>query len=263
MPERAASRWAALISVATLCFACVAARARTTMAENESPGKLLSQALSRGVTDSEEMRTLERIVKEYPDSPWADDALWVLGEVGRRSGNSRAVIYYWQYLMARPTGPVLEEFTLKSKLFKESSLYRVQTLLEVEGGGYLLEEGSRVVEGPEAEKTLFMGCKRFNALPMVVWSELADSYERAHKPALALRALRNAFAESPPKGRWHDLCRQRVEKAERLRALRHPTGSEDTDRAIEGDEANAGPNVALVSPQAPSADASERSGRTR
>jgi len=231
-----------------LCLAAAGVSAAQVPAQKPkaSPaeaGKAFRAVFQGEMETAEQVKELERIVKEYPETGWDDDALWVLGEVARQDGRVDRVLYYWQYLMTRPVEPKLEEYTRTLVLYRKSSLYRVQFLLEAEGNAYVRpapgepttrQAFSLVATGPSHRggERIMLGCRRFNAVPMVVWAELGDCYERMGLLAAALRAHRKSVELSPEKGRWHKNYSERVA---RLEAKLNLKAGEEVARATASD----------------------------
>ena len=156
-----------------------------------------TQAFAPEVEPQAARLALERIVKESPDSEWADDALWVLGEHARQGGQPLRVAYYWQYLMAVRPEPHLEEFTRSLPLYRWSGLVQVEIYVRKTGQSYALNEG-RIREGNRE----FLNVKAFNPVPMLVWAGLGSSYEQMDRLALSLKAFQQAQASAPTGGPW-------------------------------------------------------------
>jgi len=174
----------------------------------DGPGAEFRAAFAEGVEPVQSARMLVRLVKEHPQSEWADDALWVLGETARRQRRPDRVVYFWQYLMARKPGAELEEFTRSLELYRRSPLGNIMVLMEAEGTAYV-PDGKGITDGRS-----FFVAKPFNALPMAVWEELGRSYLTLGKPAVALKAYQRALACAPERGRWKDTYRARMQKLE-------------------------------------------------
>ncbi len=195
----------------------------------DEPGAEFRAAFADGVEPVQSARMLVRLVKEHPQSEWADDALWVLGETARRQRRPDRVIYFWQYLMARRPGAELEEFTRSLGLYRRSPLGNIMVLMEAEGTAYV-PDGKGIPEGRS-----FFVAKPFNAVPMSVWDELGRSYLTLGKPAVALKAYQRALACAPERGRWKDTYRVRIQKLEsRLEATRARASGGEPDELPAG-----------------------------
>lgn len=206
----------------------------------KDPGAEFRRAFTEEMNPAERTHALERVAKEHPGSRWADDALWVLGEVARQQGMTRRTMYFWHYLMARRADVELEEFTRTQEVYRSSRLAQVRVLLESDGIAYVAD-GSRIRKEPTA---FFVNARPVNPVPMVVWEELARSYQGLKKPELALKAYGKALESAPERGRWARIYRQRIESLEKR--LRPP------DQAGSPDSKTAGSTPAsLQTPQQP------------
>ncbi len=208
--------------------------AETEQKPIKDPGAEYRRIFSEEMDPTERTRALERLVKEHSDSPWADDALWVLGEAARQQGSTRRTVYFWHYLMARRPDVRLEEFTRGLEVYRKAPIPRVMLLMEVSGVAYAAD-GSEFKDGD----SFFYNAKPFNAVPMLVWEELGRSYKRLQKPALAVKAYRKALESAPPQGRWADIYGRRVERLEKIVALgrpENPGGKASESAAASGHE---------------------------
>ena len=156
---------------------------------------------------------LERVVREYPESPWADDALWLLGELAHQEGESERVAYYWEYLMSARRDVHLEGPTRRLTLYRRSGLPQVRKLLEVEGLAFQrTDNGALAVE--------------FNAVPMTVWSGLGECYDALGLPEAAVGACDRALKAAPEGGHWRERCQQALQEA-KVRAAAKRKAEED------------------------------------
>ena len=172
--------------------------------EAEGPDEARSvfeHAFDEETTVAERVHALERIVKESPDSKWADDALWALGELARQEGQARRVAYYWQYLMAVHPEPRLEEFTRSLPLHRQSGLAQVEFLLRLTGQSYVRDDGR--LERDDNDK-VFVNVKPFSPVPMLVWAGLGHSYEQLDKLEMSLKAYQEALRRAPAAGQWRE-----------------------------------------------------------
>jgi hypothetical protein len=166
-------------------------------AEAPAPESLFAEAFAPDVGPDDSRMCLERIVKESPDSEWADDALWVLGEAARQQGQPRRVAYYWQYLMAVHPEPHLEELTRSLPLYQRSGLPQVELYMRRTGQSYVRSEG-RLREGNRE----LLNVKPFSPLPMLVWAELGKTYEHMGRLTLSRKAFARAQTSAPTGGQW-------------------------------------------------------------
>lgn len=224
-----------LVYLAVLA-ASAAAPTLTDQPAADDAEPIFRRALTEPMEPRQRVRDMERIVKEFSDSRWADDALWVLGETARQQGLTGRVLYYWQCLVTRKSPLKLEEFTTTSGVYRTSSLRAVQLLLETEGTAFVPRVEQPAEQGEEADAgggpedvsqtgRLWLWCKPFNAAPMVVWAELGDSYERLRKHELALGAYRKALELAPETGRWPVTYRERIRRLEEVVKLRAESGA--------------------------------------
>ncbi len=240
---------------APFCIGLLLALAATAAAA-EGPQKpdqaqaLFRSAFEQQLEPDRRVQVLERIVKEHPESPWADDALWVLGEAARRQQLPRRVLYYWQFLMARWPGVHLEDYTRSLEFYRLSPVGGIEHLLEAEGTLYSRRPG-RVIPGNEADSFAYSNAVAFNPAPMLVWEELGDCYARLGKRDLAAAAYRRALAAAPVSGSLSGRFRQRMGgklEAERAEA---PDGAKAAAPNPEAQPAHA----AAPEPAAPPAQA--------
>ncbi len=175
----------------------------------EDAGAEFRGAFAEGVPLAESAHILIRLVKEDPRSEWADDALWVLGEMARQQRLPHRVVYFWQYLMASRSDAELEEFTRSLELYRKSPLHNIMVVMEADGTAFV-PDGAGIADGRS-----FFVAKPFNAVPMSVWEELGRSYLTLDKPALALKAYQKALACAPEHGRWQSTYGARILELER------------------------------------------------
>ena len=168
------------------------------------------QAFDPKVEPADRRLALERIVKEFRDSKWADDALWALGECARQEGHPRRVAYYWQYLMAVHPEPHLEDFTRSLPIARRSGLLQVELYVRRTGQSYVRCEGQSLDDG-----RVLLNVKPFSPLPMLVWCGLGHAYEDMGRFSLSLKAFTQAKACAPTGGQW---CETYEDSVRRVRA---------------------------------------------
>ena len=195
----------AIVLIAADFVPCASAR----QAE-EPPAERFRRAISDQLAFAERVALLESISKEHPECEWADDALWVLGEWARRQRAPAKMLYYWQYLMSAHPGVALEPYTRSLAVYERSLLPQVRRMLIAEGVAYSAEQ-PRLLEGKSGGFHVFENASRFNATPMVVWGEIAATYEMAGKPRLSLKAYRKALDRAPATGYWREIYTKRLE----------------------------------------------------
>jgi tetratricopeptide (TPR) repeat protein len=161
-------------------------------------------ALQAGPRSAEQVRLLEQVAKEGPQTRWADDALWMLGEMARQADDPRHAVYYWQYLAALCPDVVLEDDTKALDVYAKSGIPQVELYLQLTASRYVSVEA----HAPGAGQP-YMGLRPVSPAAMLVWQGLGEAYEALGKRRLALRAYRHALANCPKAGNWHE----RFEKA--------------------------------------------------
>ncbi len=202
-----------------LLLGLAATAAAAGPATKTDPGEVLFRsAFEQQLSPDRRVQVLERVVKEHPESPFADDALWVLGEAARRQQITMRVLYYWQFLVARWPAIHLEDYTRSLDFYRASPVGSIQHLLEMEGTLFTPQPG-RIVTGVGAESFAYSNAAAFNPAPMLVWEELGDCYARLGKPALAATAYGRSMAVSPAGGKLSGRFRDRLnEKLQTQRA---------------------------------------------
>jgi len=226
-----------LTVLVVLVFAAVPARAAAPPdgQEAEEVGRMFGQVWAEEIPPTEKVRLLESVVKDHPDSRWADDALWVLGEAARQEGLSGRMMHYWQYMLSARPDVRLENFTRQLPLYRRSGLPQVEMLLVTEGRSFVRGRPDVVNDG-EAPMFLMRNAKRFNAVPMTVWGELAKCYRQRGRLSLALKAYRKALEVAPESGRLRAAYMQEMRDVEaRLDATPtpEPEPARENDAAAE------------------------------
>jgi tetratricopeptide (TPR) repeat protein len=179
-------------------------------------------ALEAPLRSAGQVRLLERVAKEGPNTQWADDALWLLGEMARQAGDDARAVYYWQYLIALQPDVILEDETKMLPIYGTSGIPQVELYLRLTARQYVRAPAAGMRDGRH-----YVGVRPINATAMIVCEGLGRAYEALGKPSLALRAYRRALAQCPEEGSW----RARFEGAvERLA---------DGDRGTQDEEAPA------------------------
>jgi len=167
-------------------------------------------AFGEDVEPAERVCMLEHLAKEHPDSRWADDALWVLGEAARQQGLHGRVAYYWQYLMGARPVVELERFTCGLEVYEASGLPQIMLYLEATGASYV--PGTGVAK---RDDLVLLDARPSNPVPMRVWEGLARAYEGLGEAGLALRAYRRAVEAAPASSPWSEGFQDSIERLER------------------------------------------------
>ncbi|NLW50155.1 MAG: hypothetical protein GXY85_04835 [Candidatus Brocadiaceae bacterium] len=185
----------------------------------EDPAEVFALACEPDADAKTQCADLVRIAKEWPESDWADDALWVLGETARRNRRPAEVVYYWQYLMAAYPETRLEGRTRSLAVYVHSGLAQVEMYVQQTGQCYKLTEGKR-----RDGDRVFYNAVPFSALPMFVWSGLGESYEELGRLSLAAKAFERAERSAPTGGNWRASCAASAERVRR-RLEAHAAGA--------------------------------------
>ena len=197
-----------VLSLCGLLTSAPLARAADEAAEKEALQQYKS-AFQEGLDNKKRIETLESVVKEHPDSQWADDALWVLGEVAARGGRRDLAVQFRRKLTERPAPPNLEAFTCALPVYETSRVPRALYLLNLTGNRYK-RDGIKAVP--------------FNPIPMLVHEDLALDYQLMGLAKLALHEYELAAAAAPPDGLFQRTYKRR---AERLKETLEAAAEED------------------------------------
>lgn len=199
------------------------------------PAEAFRQAFAGEMKREDAVTLLQRIAKECPDSVWADDALWALGQDARNRKDHRRVIYYWQFLMAARPDVQLEDFSREQELYRRSGLPEARYYLEATGQTYRRGDG-RQARG----RTLFVDAKPVNPVPVRVLEGLGEAYERLGQYELALRAYRKGVEHAPTRKRLIEGCRDSVARVEKKIALLE---AQERAKAVKAEDAGAAPRA--------------------
>jgi tetratricopeptide (TPR) repeat protein len=178
----------------------------------DDPRTAFLTGLAPGCPPGERVSVMERIVKEFPDSDWADDALWVLGEACRQQRNLTGALRYWQYLVSRWPEVELEGETRVLDLFQASSAAWSEFLLTVEGLSFRPDTPRANVD-PASGTYLTHSAAKVNTVPMAVWYDLGQVYEGLGCHEVASRAYRRARALVPAGCRLAEMYQTRADLA--------------------------------------------------
>jgi len=189
-----------LITLGLLGLAAALAAYAADEAAEEDARRAYVSAFEAGLKDEERIGILEKVAKDYADTRWADDALWVLGEVADKSGDRRRAILFRRQLLEREALPALERLTCSLRVYSQSRVPNVLFVVERTGHLYRIS-GDKLV--------------RFNPIPMVTCEELALDYEALGLLELALREYRRAITAAPPGGLFRRVYTRRAERLQR------------------------------------------------
>ena len=227
-----------LLSTVAVAWGMSAATAADEATAQKS-ASLFRKAFRRGICEEEQRRDLRTIARDYADTKWADDALWALSRLADRCGDRRSSLLMRRELLHRAAPPSLEPLTRKLGLYKDSLLPNVDFLLEYTGYRYEPEVGIAA---------------RFNALPMVLHTELAELYEQLGAPRMALEEYRKAETIAPPSGVLKRLYARRIQRLhKRCRPETSVAAQTEDRRARDG----------TVQPDSPDGESKEDSPRAQ
>jgi len=196
---------------------CYAAAERT----EEEARKKYASAFDRGLKIKRRVEILEAVVKDYSDTAWADDALWLLGEVADRYGYPKRAVHFRRQLVGRDLVPRLEAFTQAQPVYRRSRI--PQILFVLERGGY-----AYAVRG---DKTF-----KFNPLPVATHEELAQGYLELGMTEQALEHYRGALAATPAGCIFADIYSRRIDEIEEELELEKALEGEHKAQAEESDQ---------------------------
>jgi len=188
------------------------------------------RAFGPGLKLKERVDIFVGIVSEYPESAWADDALWVLSQIASMTAHREEAIRFRKRLLEGEEAPQLETFTRGTWIYRSSRIPAVMWVLDRTGHRYQREEARekvlRVVpqRGKPGKVVVLVRTVPFNPLPMLLNEELAALYEQEGRDKEALCRYREALKCAPQGGLFADIYQQRIERLEqeieRKKALR-------------------------------------------
>ncbi len=179
--------------------------------ERGDPGVLFKGAMEE--TDFEEQAIgLQEIVKGYPRSIWADDALWFLGEMYMQKGDlSKAAEFKLKLLEKYPLGRChLERYTQRQNVYKKSLVPSLKQAF-VEMGRVTVERGMRYSVARKSQSRLIS-----NPVPSAVYYDLAQIYRRQGNYVKACRYYQRCIQTLPPEGYLTQFVREGYVEAREL-----------------------------------------------
>ncbi len=160
--------------------------------------ELFKSAFRWEIGTEESRRILQYVAEEYPDSSWADDALWMLARVADVQGD-RAKAVLWRRRLAKDyPDPSLQSFTKERRLYRTSGIPGIIHLVESAGLRYAHERKVHVFS--------------FNPLPFSLHYELGIAYQNMGYYGLAEREYRRALGTLPRDSILHEIVEERLEK---------------------------------------------------
>jgi len=190
---------ALLLSLCIALGACAGVLAADKAAEKEARN-LFRSAFQDGLSDKERVETLESVAKDHADTSWADDALWVLGEMASANARRDLAVRFRRALMDREEPPLLERFTESLPIYADSRIPRVLYLLNLTGNRYI-RDGYKAVP--------------FNPLSMLTHDALSLDYEAMDMLELALQECRRSIEAAPKDGLFQKNYKRRAQRLEK------------------------------------------------
>ncbi|MFP4029421.1 MAG: hypothetical protein ACLFWL_16665 [Candidatus Brocadiia bacterium] len=152
-------------------------------ATEEKARRAFIKGLRSGVEIEEREKIFLNVAKDYPDTRWADDAIWLLSELASgRDKRARAVLLRRE-LVDREEFPKLEKPTEATPVYRRSRLRQIVFLLENMGHRFRRREGLKI--------------ETFNALPMSLHEALAVDYIAMDKLKMARHEYKEALKLAP------------------------------------------------------------------
>ncbi len=225
---RALQRWRsvpvrAVVFALAVTTALVAQAAQTEPEGQEDPRTAFLTVCFSGCPPAERVAVMERIVKESPESEWADDALWALGEECRQRGNLTGALRYWQFLLSRWPAVELERETRALDVFQGTSAAWAEFLLTMDGLSFT-PDTPRARTDPATGSFTAHSARRLNTVPMAVWFDLGQVYEGLGCHEVAFRAYTRATALVPAGCRLAEVYGNRAQSAAVAAARSKPAG---------------------------------------
>ncbi len=226
---RLVARLLPVIVLSALLAAAPAVRGADDETEEAARKLCVSAFEEEGLKLKERVEIWEKLVKEYPEAKWADDALWVLGELAERTRRPRRAMDYRVALAKRRPLPRLEDYTKKLSIYRRSRVAQIVRLLRATASFYQ-RRGNRV--------------KIFNPLPLAVHEQLARAYTKSQDYEQAIRHYRKAIFYSPNGAvtrRFFARTVAALEKKQRRKELlrKRRAGAEDAEEVAPSEDKGA------------------------
>jgi len=236
-----------LLAIGFVVVGCVLAPGVGRAADDateEAARELFASAFAQAIEAPTRIEALERVASDFHSTAWADDALWVLGEVAHLSGHPERAIAYRQKLVDEFSPPGLEEFTKGLPPYQGSDLQRVTHVLELTGK----------LHYRQGRRTLV-----YNPLPMVTHDQLARAFLTAGRYEEALEHYENARSLAPIGSLYEQVYDRSIEDVRQK--LQVPQDTEVYIKNPAADETSGAPGEpAEPSPESPQQDNQEPTG---
>ena len=192
--------------------------------ERMDPKAFFQKTMMEGLDLEEVLISLDELVKKHPRCVWADDALWVMGEMSRQAKARDKELHYKSELMQRFKGGMhLQRFTRTLKVFKKSFVPVLEQAYR--DMGHMVVKRGHGVKLYRPTQTSFIS----NPLPVAVQYDLARLYEKKGDFVQAARCYRYCLSKLPKEGFLTKFVREQYESIRELaeHQRRAKGGSED------------------------------------
>lgn len=182
-------------ALAALALAATATGQRED--DRPDPEQLFKAACEDEIELDERVPLLERLVKLYPKSKWADDAVWLMGEMCAQSKRRKEAIGYKARLAKLYPNCRLEGYTHGLSVYKKSFVPTLGSLFRNMG------------------HVRFTGKRRFaftNPVPIAVNHDLAVMYDRQGNYVESSRYYKACLRRMPANGVLTELIRKNYDR---------------------------------------------------
>ena len=177
------------------------ALAGTTLGQREDdrpdPEQLFKAACEDETEIDERLRALGHLAKLYPRSKWADDAVWLMGEMCAQAKRRKEAIEYKTRLTKRYPNCRLQAYTKNLKVYKKSFIPTLGSLFRSMGH----------VKFKSRRKFAFT-----NPVPIAVNHDLAVMYERQGNYVESKRYYRACLRRMPAEGALTKFIRKNYDR---------------------------------------------------
>ena len=168
-----------------------------------TPEELFQAACEDAEDLDERLEALADFVKQHPRSKWADDAVWMMGELCKQAKRTREAIEHKSRLVKKYPHCRLQPYTRKQRVYKRSFVAALAKLLKNLG---------HVKFGKDQRFTYF------RPEPIAMNHDLAVIYERLGDYPRSKRYYEACLKRMPREGLLRDLVQKNYERvAENVR----------------------------------------------
>lgn len=156
----------------------------------------------------ERVKILEGIALRKEEKDWADDATWAIGEIHQQARRLDEAVTWKLKLLDQFPKCKLQDFTMKTDLYRKSPIPRVRRLLEMDG--FIVFTERRQYE-------------LINVLPVCLHEQIALTYLRKKDYGKATTHYEKALVLCPKEGFYPGLLQTNMEQAkEKAEGLKPP-----------------------------------------